>query len=55
VIIEKEKTTIGTAPAKKKEIEARNGQIKARSRRPPPTTTARSCRSGWPSSRAAWR
>ena len=26
-----------------------------RSRRPPPTTTARSCRSGWPSSRAASR
>ena len=26
-----------------------------RSRRPPRTTTARSCRSGWPSSPAAWR
>ena len=43
------------ARATQASIQARIKQIKARDRRrPPATTTARSCRSGWPSSPAAW-
>ena len=34
---------------------AGSGRSRRRSRRPPRTTTARSCRSVWPSSPAAWR
>ena len=34
---------------------AGSGRSRRRSRRPPRTTTARSCRSGWPSWPAAWR
>jgi chaperonin GroEL len=54
VSIDKENTTIVDGAGKKADIEARISQIKAsRSRTPPPTTTARSCRSVLPSSQAA--
>ena len=53
VTIEKENTTIVNGAGKKSDIEARIGQIRRRSRRPPRTTTVRSCRSVSPSSR--WR
>ena len=55
VRIEKENTTIIDGAGKKDDIEGRCTQIRRRSRRRPPTTTARSCRSGWPSSPAASR
>ena len=56
VRIEKENTTIIDGAGSKKDIEARLAQIQAlRSRRPPPTTTRKSCRSASPSWRAAWR
>ena len=55
VRIEKENTTIIDGAGKKDEIQGRITQIRRRSRRPPRTTTARSCRSGWPSSPAASR
>jgi hypothetical protein len=38
-----------TAPALPTNIEARVKQIRARSRKPPATTTRKSCRSAWPS------
>ena len=53
VVITKDDTTIVDGAGKKADIEARVAQIRSRSRTPPPTTTARSCRSGWPSSPAA--
>ena len=55
VDITKEETTIIDGAGNKAEIEARCNQIRRRSRRPRPTTTARSCRSGWPSWPAALR
>jgi chaperonin GroEL len=55
VIIEKENTTIVDGAGKKADIEARVARSRRRSRRPPRTTTARSCRSVWPSWRAALR
>ena len=56
VRVEKENTTIIDGAGQKHDIEGRIQQIKRRrSRRPPRTTIARSCRSAWPSSRAAWR
>jgi chaperonin GroEL len=55
VSISKENTTIVDGAGKKAEIQGRVAQIKGRSRRPPRTTTARSCRSVWPSSLAASR
>jgi chaperonin GroEL len=54
--IGKENTTIIDGAGEEGErIEARVKQIRARSRKPPATTTRRSCRSAWPSSPAAWR
>ena len=56
VRIEKENTTIIDGAGKKKDIEGRDrARSRRRSRRPPRTTTARSCRSVWPSSPAASR
>ena len=55
VLISKEETTLVDGAGDKKGIEGRIGQIWRRSRTPPPTTTARSCRSGSPSWPAAWR
>ena len=55
VTITKDDTTIVDGHGERKEIEARVSQIKARSRRPPPTTIRRSCRSVSRSSRAALR
>ena len=52
VIVEKENTTIVDGSGKKVDLEGRITQIRRRSRRPPRTTTARSSRSAWPSSRA---
>ncbi|MGX0966058.1 chaperonin GroEL (HSP60 family) [Bradyrhizobium japonicum] len=54
VVIDKENTTIVKGAGKKPEIEARVGQIKAQIEETT-TTTARSSRSVWPSSRAASR
>ncbi len=55
VIIEKEKTTIVDGAGKKKEIEARVGQIKAQIEETTSDYDRRSCRSGSPSSPAASR
>ena len=55
VMIDKENTTIVNGAGKKADIEAAYRRSRRRSRRPPRTTTVRSCRSGWPSSRAASR
>ena len=46
VVIEKENTTLVEGTGKKQDIVGRCNQIRARSRRPPRTTTARSFRSG---------
>ena len=55
VSIDKDNTTIVDGSGKKADIDrARRARSRRRSRRPPPTTIARSCRSGWPSSPAAW-
>ena len=53
VTIDKDNTTIIDGGGKAKAIEGRVKEIRARSTRPPPTTTARSCRSGLPSWSAA--
>ena len=56
VRIDKENTTIIDGAGKKKDIAGPHRADQARrSRRRPPTTTARSCRSGWRSSPAASR
>ena len=44
-----------TAPARRPTSRAASSRSAPRSRRRPPTTTARSCRSGWRSWSAAWR
>jgi chaperonin GroEL len=44
-----------TAPARRRRSRAAASRSRRRSRRPPRTTTARSCRSAWRSSPAAWR
>lgn len=54
VSITKEDTTIVDGAGAKADIEGRCKQIRRRSRKPPRTMTARSCRSGWPSWPAAW-
>jgi chaperonin GroEL len=53
--ITKEETTIVEGAGKKKDIQGRCNQIRRRSRRPPRTTTVRSCRSVWRSWPAALR
>ena len=55
VLIEKENTTIVEGAGKKRTSSAAATRSARRSRRPPRTTTARSCRSVWRSSQAAWR
>ena len=55
VMIDKENTTIVNGAGKKADIEARVRRSRRRSRKPPRTTTVRSCRSVWPSSQAASR
>ncbi len=56
ITIDKDNTTIVEGAGKKADIEgAREADPRRRSRTPPPTTTARSCRSGWRSWSAAWR
>ena len=54
--IDKDNTTIVEGAGKKRRHQGpRSSRSARRSRTPPPTTTARSCRSGWPSWPAAWR
>ena len=53
IVVEKENTTIIDGNGKTAEIKGRISQINSRSRKPPPTTTRRSCRSAWRSSPAA--
>jgi chaperonin GroEL len=53
VSITKEKPPSSTAPARRSRHRRPFSQIKRRSRKPPPTTTVRSCRSVLPSSPAA--
>ena len=56
VRIEKENTTIIDGAGKKKPTSRpASARSRRRSRKPPRTTTARSCKSGWRSSRAASR
>ena len=55
VLIEKENTTSLKAPARSRILSAAATRSARRSRRPPRTTTARNCRSGWRSSLAVWR
>jgi len=47
VLISKEETPSSTAPATRRGSRAGSARSRRRSRRPPPTTTARSCRSVW--------
>ena len=55
VTIDKDNTTIVEGAGASSAIEGRVKQTRARrSKTPPPTTTARSCRSGWRSWSAAW-
>jgi len=55
VVLDKDNTTIVEGAGKTKEIEGRIKQIRAQIEETTSTTTARSCRSGWPSWPAAWR
>ena len=55
VRVEKENTTIIDGAGKKETSRPAARRSGSRSRRRPPTTTARSCRSGWRSSPAASR
>jgi hypothetical protein len=52
VIVEKENTTIVDGAGKKADIGGRCGQIRAQIEETTSDTTARSCKSAWPSSRA---
>ncbi len=54
VVVTKDDTTIIEGRGSHEDIQARIHSSKSRSRRPPRTTIARSCRSGWRSSPAAW-
>ena len=58
VVITKDDTTIVTdsddKAGKRDRSPAASSRSAIRSRRPPPTTIARSCRSGWPSWSAVW-
>ena len=53
--IDRENTTIIDGGGDRAAIEGRVKQIRARSTRPPPTTTGKSSRSAWPSWPAALR
>ncbi len=56
VEIDKDNTTIIDGAGEAEDDRgARQGDPRRRSRKPPATTTARSCRSAWPSWPAAWR
>ena len=55
VVIDKDNTTIIDGAGTKKDIEGRCNEIRSQVETPPPTTTARSSRSAWPSSSAASR
>ena len=55
VMIEKENTTVVDGAGSRTRSRAGSSRSRRRSRRPPRTTTGRSCRSGWPSWPAAWR
>jgi chaperonin GroEL (HSP60 family) len=50
----KENTIIIDGAGAAADIEARVKQVACRSRKPRPTTTARSCKSAWPSWPAVW-
>ncbi len=54
ITIDKDNTTIVEGAGKARTSRAGSSRSAPRSRRPPPTTTARSSRSGWPSWSAAW-
>jgi chaperonin GroEL len=53
VVITKDDTTIVDGAGKKADIEPASPRSSSRSRTPPPTTIARSCKSGWRNSQAA--
>ncbi len=53
VVVDKDNTTIVDGSGNQKAIEGRINSSAPRSKRRPPTTTARSCRSGWRSWPAA--
>ena len=55
VVVTKDETTIVDGAGDADQIAGRVNQIRAEIERPTPTTTARSCRSGWPSWPAGWR
>jgi len=55
VTVDKETTTIVEAAARPRRFRGAWPRSSARSRRPPRTTTARNCRSAWPSWPVAWR
>jgi len=55
VHIDKDNTTIIDGRARRRTFESRVTQLKAQVEETAPTMTARSCRSAWPSSPAAWR
>jgi hypothetical protein len=55
VTVDKDNTTIIDGGGAQKTIEGRIKQLRARSKKPPRITIARSCKSGWRSWLAAWR
>jgi chaperonin GroEL len=55
VVVDKDTTTIVEGAASPRRSRSASTRSRCRLRRPPPTTTARSCRSAWRSSAAAWR
>ena len=55
VVVTKDETTIVDGAGDADQIPGRVNQIRTEIERPTPTTTARSCRSGWPSWPAALR
>ena len=54
ITVDKDNTTIVEGAGKQADIKARIDQIRAQIEDTTATTTARSSRSGWPSSPAAW-
>ncbi len=55
VTIDKDNTTIVEGKGKPGDVQGRVKEIRSQIDKTPATTTARSCRSGWPSWSVAWR
>ena len=55
VVVDKDNTTVVDGKGKEATSRAASTRSRLRWRRAPATTTGRSCRSGWPNSRAVWQ